>query len=330
MPLRKLMTENGQESLYKKLNNISNDDALRVLRGFADKLPLKGNFAKILSQALESGDLDEQNFALAGPHECFLDGFYAEGEKRSYPAIFIIEIERQTALSNHLLQKGNVQDAVKILLQQPIATHLFWKESIEIFTNAKKPTELNMLNISVSFEILIAILAARDIEVAHKNNIDISVLESILPTTKTENKNPTTLLYESFKRAISVTSIHDLMDKTSKGDISFDESFFKRWSSGKQLPSHSRFSELIRNNLDSKEVELMQWKYFAVKILNFIGYASQEICRRMRHESISDDQRVLFKPFPRCPFSYSTMTEWLENRYPYWLNYHKQEFGRRD
>lgn len=319
------MTESGDESLYKRLVGLNNQsDTTKLTKELSSRLDPESVIGRMVFELLETGIVDEDSIQrLPGMHECFLDGLYHSTKEKSYPSTFMIEVERQTSKANQLILEDKVQDAVKSLINQPIAKHLLWSEALELLGKAKTKKELVALNISVSFEVLLAIIAARDVDLGRKHNIVTSVFESVLPCSKLEDKSPTILLFEGFKQMLVASSISDLMDKTL-----YPETFFKRWSSGKQLPSYKNFEALVSNHLDGKDKDLMLWRYFVVKMLNFIGYVSQEICKAA-HGNISDDQKIALRPFPDWPFGHAAITDWLSARYPYWLNYHQQLINQR-
>lgn len=314
------MTESGEESLYKRMVSFnSQSDALKLIQDLSSRLDPESVIGRMAFEVLETGIVDEDAIQrLPGVHECFLEGAYRPTEEKSCAATFIIDVERQTSKANQLILEGYVQEAVESLIDQLIAKHLLWPDALELLGKAKTKKDLFGLNISVSFEVLLAIIAARDVHLSRKHNITISVFESVFPCKKLEGKSPTMLLFEAFKEMLAASSISDLMDKTL-----YPETFFKRWSSGKQLPSYSKFEALISNHLEGKDKDLMLWRYFAVKMLNFIGYASQEICKSIQ-VSLTEEQKAALRPFPDWPFGHGTITDWLSARYPYWLNYHQQ------
>lgn len=319
------MTEGGEESLYKRIVGFNaQSDALKLVHDLSSRLDPESVIGRMVFEVLETGIVDDDSIQrLPGVHECFLEGLYHPTREKSYPATFIIDVERQTSKANQLLLEGKVQDAVKNLIDQPIAKHLLWPAALEILVNTKTKKDLVGLNISVSFEVLLAIIAARDIHLSRKYSMDTSVFESVMPGEKSEDKSPTILLFEVFKQVLAASSISDLMDKTL-----YPETFFKRWSSGKQLPSYSKFEALISNHLEGKDKDLMFWRYFSVKMLNFIGYAAQEICKATQGP-LSDEQKTALQPFPDWPFGHAAITDWLSARYPYWLNYHQQIINQR-
>jgi len=319
------MTESGEESLYKRIVGFNDQgDSLKLMQELSSRLDPESVIGRMAFEVLETGIVDKDSIQrLPGSHECFLEGLYHPAKEKSYPATFIIEVERQTSKTNQLLLEGKVQDAVRSLIQQPIAKHLLWPAALEILVNAKTKKDLFAINISVSFEVLLAIIAARDIDLSHKYSIDKSVFEIVMPCGKFEDKTPTILLFEVFKQMLEASSISDLMDKTL-----YPETFFKRWSSGKQLPSYKNFEALVSSNLEGKDKDIMLWRYFMVKMLNFIGYAAQEICKATQRLP-SDEQKAALQPFPDWPFGHAAITDWLSARYPYWLNYHQQLINKR-
>jgi hypothetical protein len=314
------MAESGEESLYKRMVSFnSQSDALKLIQGLSSRLDPESVIGRMAFEVLETGIVDEDSVQrLPGIHECFLEGLHHPNREMSYPVTFIIDVERQISKANQLILEGKIQDAVESLIDQPIAKHLLWPDALELLGKAKTKKDLFVLNISVSFEVLLAIIAARDVHLSRKQNITISVFESVFPCRKLEDKNPTALLFEDFKQILAASSIGDLMDKTL-----YPETFFKRWSSGKQLPSYSKFFALVSSHLEAKDRELMLWRYFVVKMLNFIGYTSQEICKSIQ-VSLTEEQKAALRPFPDWPFCNGTITDWLSARYPYWLNYHQQ------
>lgn len=320
------MTESGEESLYKRIVGFNyQGDSLKLMQELSSRLDPESVIGRMAFEVLETGIVDKDSIQrLPGVHECFLEGLYHPTREKSYPATLIIEVERQTSKANQLILEGKVQDAVKNLIDQPIAKHLLWPAALEILVNAKTKKDLVALNISVAFEVLLAIIAAIDVHLSRKYSMDRSVFESVMPCGKSEDKSPTILLFEVFKQMLEASSISHLMDKTS-----YPETFFKRWSSGRQLPSYKKFEVLVSNHLEGKEKDLMLRKYFTVKMLNFIGYAAQEICNATQGP-LNDEQKTALQPFPDWPFGHVAITDWLSARYPYWLNYHQQIINQRD
>lgn len=312
------MTESGEESLYKRLVAVnSKSDALKLVQELSNRFDPDSVIGRMAFKVLEAGIVDDAIQHLPGVHECFLEGAYHPTEEKSCAATFIIDVERQTFKANQLILEGKIQDAVESLIDQPIAKHLLWPDALELLGKAKLKKDLLGLNISVSFEVLLAIIAARDVHLSRKHSLMISVFESVLPCRKLD-ESPTILLFEALKEMLAASSISDLMDKTL-----YPETFFKRWSSGKQLPSYSKFVALLSSHLEGKDKDLMLWRYFVVKMINFIGYASQEICKSIQ-VSQTQEHKAALRPFPDWPFGHGTITDWLSARYSYWLNYHQQ------
>lgn len=98
------MTEVGEESLYKKMVGFNGQsDSLKLIQDLSSRLDPESVIGRMLFEVLETGIVDENiNQQLPGVHEAFLEGLYQSIEQRSYPATFIIEVERQTSKANQL------------------------------------------------------------------------------------------------------------------------------------------------------------------------------------------------------------------------------------
>lgn len=326
MPMSTIMIEQGHESLYKRMKNVSNEKSVKnVLKELLKIYNPQGPFVTKLINAIENDDFENQELQSKGAYEYFCEGLYSPDESRSYQHEFIISIERQTSSATSFLEKGVIQEAVEELRKQPICKHVIWPEANTLLENLESADSIKPLRYLISMEILIAILAATDVEICHKKNLDSSLFLPIMPSTKNDDKNPSSLLFDVCKQHMKVKSITEMLDKLSE----FDESLLKRWSSGKHLPSNRNYIKLIKHSGDDKAHNFLIHQYIAAKAFHFIGYFFQDMQKNVMKLNLNELQKAKIRPLPDYPFGYASVQSWLDSRYPYWLEYHKDAIKRR-
>lgn len=320
-----LMKEAGYESLYKRIQNPSDEN--RILRVTNDIVAIP-NIPKSIVDAIR-GDTEACEIVnKMGVWEVFALGLQLNEEDWPQRLKHWIEIERSTNQSLFLFHERRYDEALSSLVKEPIASLLLWPEAIDILNKQKTLKALLPLRGSIAIEMLLSWLAACDAQVCHSMSVTESLVFDVLPTSLTENKNPTSLFFKWIKNKTGLPSISAILNSTKAAKLELDESLLKRWSNGSHMPSEKAFkdfSEAMFDNPTSKDIWM---RYYGTMYLNFIGYQIQYAQKKFITTANSESLKANYRPWPDMPFGFKTIETWFENRYPYWFEYHiKQIIG---
>lgn len=329
--LRKIMSDEKEESLYKGMESANSEkDLLRIVEKVIQKQWGATEHLTKIHQSLLNGTFEQDMYSFPGPFEMFREAFKPANNEFSYVSNFIVEIERQTHKPFLAYADGKTVDAIKDLLDKPICKHLLWPEVESILNEGNNKDSLRLINTVVSFEVLIAILAALDVHLINKYPQETSVFAMLLTNSKNGNSNSTKLLFEFLKSKLNANSIDDLKQICSKRSFHLSDSSFDRWSAGSQLPNESNYISFLKANFDANQFELMRQRYYATKLLSYIGHTFQDIQHVIKDLNPTHEQRLELRPLPDYPFGHQSIQNWLDERYPYWIGYHKERINRRE
>jgi len=316
------MKEAGYESLYKRIQN-PNDES-RILRATHDMAAIL-DLPKCIVDAL-SGDTEVREiFSKMGVWEVFALGAKLHEEQWPQPLKFCIGVERSTHQSLILFHERKYDEALALLMESPLVCLLLWPEAIDILHKRNSLDALLPLRGMVALEVILSRLAGYDAHTCHSLAISNSLVLDVLPTTLTEDKNPTALFFKWIKRQIDLPTISAILNAKKASKLTLDESLLKRWSNGTHMPSEKALKSLLEAFFDDPVAKDIWMRYYGTKCLNFIGYQIQYIQKVMNTAATTELLKDSYRPWPDMPFGFKTTETWFENRYPYWFEYHSKQ-----
>lgn len=317
-----MMKESGLESIYKRIQNPNDEIKMsRVAHDMAQRIPnLPQNFVDAIHGDMEA----REHICKMGAWEAFVLGVYPSEDKWPQRLKFCIAIERATSQSLILLHKHQFSEASTLLIEDPLIQLILWPEAIDILKSRPSLEALIPLRVLVALEMVLSLLAGMDADVCNSLSRSTSLVLDVLPTTLTENKNPTTLFFRWIKAQIGLPTISTILNAHKATKSGLDESLLKRWSNGSHMPSEKVLRDFLESFFDDPEAKDIWMRHYGTKCLTFIGYQVQQMQAITYKGATTDSLKQALRPWPDMPFGYKSIETWFENRYPFWFDYHRK------
>jgi len=318
-----IMKEAGLESIHKRLMKPVDDAAaLRAASDMSKRIP---DLPKDLIAAL-NGDVDAQAYyEKIGIWESFMMGHTSSEDEWPQQLKFLIAIERTTDKSWKLFHQQQYNEAVSLLMKNPLVDLLLWPEAIDILKNGSSLDVLIPLRSLIAIEMVLSLLAGLDADVCHSLSRSDSLVLDVLPTSQTGNKNPTSLFFKWIKTQIGLPTISAILKTEKASELELDESLLKRWSNGSHMPSKQALTDFLKSFFDDPGAKDIWMRHYGTKCLTFIGYQIRHMQTITNAAAKTDALKQALRPWPDMPFGFKTIEAWFENRYPFWFEYHKKQ-----
>ncbi|KWK40796.1 hypothetical protein WT81_22470 [Burkholderia stagnalis] len=232
----------------------------------------------------------------------------------------LVLLERSGRYAQHLFATGDSSGAVDYISAHPLLKALLWPEAVEALHKASDMDALRPLTSAMSLDAHLGWLAAWDLDSAEKRGLPAPQFANLIPSKTQPGRNPTSLLFDELKRRLGVTSVADVLDKgQSVPDVEIGTLY--RWSSGKNFPDTGTVSALMAaHGLDKDPEDILYQQYGAAKVVNLIAYMCQTIATKTREHG----EPSAFWPWPAYPFGHSDFESWAAARYPFWLDFQRE------
>jgi hypothetical protein len=331
-PMRQLFAEMGQESLYKRvqqLNPLDDQAAEQLMQKLVEICPTAA-LAPVMA-AVSRGDAAAQAaFADMGTWEVALyDQVHGSAGPLTAHNRFILEIERACEAPFASARQHHMAEAVALLAEHPLMRNFLWPEATAALLAAANLEALLPMRASVALEIRLSLIAIADVTLDEVAQNDASHFTNLLPSAENPTRNPTALFFAWMKRAAGATTIEAMLSNPSPGRRCADITTLKRWSSGSHHPRVEWLRLFSKELFGDPDYKPLWSRYWAATYLNFIGYLA-ETCRREALARPCLPQAAAWSPWPRLPFNNSTIASWLATRYPLWLDFHRARLAVAD
>jgi len=324
-PLRTLYSEMNKESLYKCLER---SNKLNI--AWTDRLTNE------LVELLPASIQDEIRAGLRGDESVLhregivgLWGFYfymlnkLQGRPRYAHEKLIIDIERACVGAATLCNEGRFIEASALLATDPIMRKFLWPAALEAMTNATDFRGLIAVRASVALEVRVSIMACWDVQLqVAAGETQKSNFAFLLPSPHLRGKNPVSLFFQWMLEKAGVSTVRALMDDVRLVSSSVELGTLGAWSRGTNLPKWSYLKSLSDALFGTEEADETQRMYWATTYFNFIGYYAEylsALALKVTGTSAAD----LLAPWPAMPFGHDSIESWLQNRYQFWLEFHR-------
>lgn len=322
--LRGLLSEQGHESLYKRIESglEGADEVQPALVRDIEVLLDKGPPSKLRDDFLLALRGDESAISRVeamGFWECFAMGAAGENVSLSPRWNFIFAIERACVGPTRLILQNQFAQAADALAADPLMQMFLWPEALSILRRLRCRQQLAPLQRSVALEVTLSVIAAWDAERPESTNP--SRFNCLLPETEGRS-NPTSLLFRWIKRQAGVRSISELRKRAGLARYSgLDETTLKRWSCGSHYPQPSVLKLLAKGVFGDADYEPLWSRYWASRQLSLLGHLTERYQHAAAVEATSHSRSLA--PWPDLPFGCSSFEAWCHERYPAWMEYHR-------
>jgi hypothetical protein len=324
-PLRALYSEMNKESLYKCLE-----------RSKKLNLPWTDRLTNELVELLPESIQDEIRAGLRGDESVLhrenivgLWGFYFYmldklRERPRHPhEQLIIDIERACVGAATLCNEGRFNEASALLKTDPVMRNFLWPAALEAIANATNFRGLIAVRASVALEVRVSIMACWDVQLqVADNEPEKSNFAFLLPSTQLRGKNSVSLFFQWLLEKSGASTVRALSEDARLVSSSIDPGTLGAWSRGRNLPKWSYLKSLSDSLVGADEVDETQRMYWATTYFNFIGYYA-EYLSALAMKATGTSAAALLAPWPAMPFGYDSIESWLQNRYQFWLEFHR-------
>ncbi len=327
-PLRSLIAEIGDESLYKRFERTMRGTQaanISLVRDLLGRLPADAaNFQEM--RAAADGDVQaQQHMQAMGIWEAYFRGAFGEKEQLTLHRRHILEIERASTEPHNLVRQGRLAEAMEHLASDPLMTRFFWPEATAIFNRAAYEKQLVPLQASLAMEVHLSCLVAWDVELQlGECSTTGSLLRDVLPSAESPGCNPTSLFFRWLKREVAAKSMQSFLEHPKARGLSLDIVTLKRWSRGSHHPSVTWLRPLVGAFFGDADYAPAWSRYWGAKHLNMLGYLAQQLSERVAAVQGTGQESALL-PWPAFPFGYTSFEEWGQARCGYWLAYHHRK-----
>jgi hypothetical protein len=324
-PLRALYSEMNKESLYKCLersNKLSIPWTDRLTNELVELLP-----ACIQVEIRAGIRGDESVLHREGIVGLWGFYFYILNKLQERPRYahekLIIDIERACVGAATLCNEGRFSEASALLATDPIMRRFLWPAALEAITNATNFRGLIAVRASVALEVRVSIMACWDVQLqvaaVEKQKSNFAFL---LPSPHLRGKNSVSLFFQWILEKAGVSTVRALMDDVRLVSSSVDSGTLGAWSRGTNLPKWSYLKSLSDALFGTEEADETQRMYWATTYFNFIEYYA-EYLSALALKATGTSAADLLTPWPAMPFGYDSVESWLQNRYQFWLEFHR-------
>lgn len=193
---------------------------------------------------------------------------------------------------------------------------LLWPEALEKLRNAKHRVTVFPVTCSMLLDAHLGWLAALDIDSSEARGLPVPQFAGLLPSHEQPGRNPTSLLFDAFKRRLGLDSAAAVLEGGAPpADVSAETVY--RWSAGIHFPEEKTVSKLLEAHGITEEPDIFHRQFAAAKLLNLLDHVSEDLVTRAR----MDGEPPCRWPWPDFPFGYPDFESWAAARYPFWLDY---------
>lgn len=141
-------------------------------------------------------------------------------------------------------------------------------------------------------------------------------MRDFFPHTSNRGVIPLAYFFDAFKRRVGVDSAAAVLEGgAAPADVSAETVY--RWSAGMHFPEEETVSKLLEAHGITEEPDIFHRQFSAAKLLNLLGHVSEDLVTRAR----MDGEPPCRWPWPAFPFGYPDFESWAAARYPFWLDY---------
>lgn len=329
MPMHRIFSEMLGESFAKCFARAAqygrfSQKLIQRLLVFLQRAVAESGFMRDLVNAIQNPEKASEEMRSLGSWECLFRGYLASTESHQLQPnhAFRIEIEQASFEPIRLLRENKITESLDYLLANPLMRQFFWPEAIQCYAALKTNKELPPLQLSISLEVELSILASLDVHYAPEG---ISWFSELLPS---ESRNPTAQLFRWLTNSVEAESIGGLLDESPLNELTnmgrLDAGTVKQWSCGDHHPQQQTINEMAVILFPEQNGLPLCVRDWAVRNLNLWGYLVQTVRERVE-SAASAQQKKSVQPWPNLPFGYASFEEWCQARYPVWLEFHRKK-----
>lgn len=230
---------------------------------------------------------------------------------------YLVLLEEVGMHAQKLLRDGNVQELIASMQSRPLLRALLRPSVLESLLHVSDHNSGSPPAIAMMLDAHFGWLAGWDVDITTKYGLTSPAFQCLLPSPTRPARNATSLLFDELKRMIGVDSVAGVFGTAVPADVSADTLY--DWSAGKHFPDQETISKILLSHQLGTAAEAFKNQWAAVRVVNLLGYLSQEVRRRAPlHPSNATVWALRADMFRDGQF-----WTWVHERYEFWLNFHR-------
>lgn len=323
---RKIFTEMGEESLYKMLERAAR--LSRSTRSLENRLIglLPDAMAKTFAAAFHATDTAMHAFSTMGPWESYLFGAMRDDDGKptnwSASAQFICDIEHASRHAAVLCAEGQSQAAADYLSGHALLKNFMSPEMLYGISQTPNPDDQLVFRLIAALEVWLSVLAIWDIEAGAATCNNPSYIQQLLPREDSMARNSVAQLFDWLLKTAKVDTLTALIKDPRLHALDVQVGTLGAWSRGTNFPSTSYRTLIAKAVLSNEDAATFKILSAATRHLNFLGYVAQYLVKILEtlDEARIGQARLMGLGLP---FGHITIEEWMRQRYPLWLHFHR-------
>jgi hypothetical protein len=269
-----------------------------------------------LRDALSGDTGAQERVGAMGAIELLLWGMGYAREDWEHRHRFLVLLEAASLRTGGLLDAGDMPGAAAFMAGHPLLRALLWPEALESMRSARYAKLVFPITLAMMLDAHLGWLAALDLDVCAQMELPLPQFAKLLPSHTKPGRNPTSLLFDALKERLGVTSAAAVLaEGMPPADVSSETVY--HWSAGMNFPDEETVEKLLQAHGIQDEPDVFHRQFAATRLINLMGYISEDLITRAR----TDGEPPCRWPWPDFPFGYPDFASWAAVRYPFWLDY---------
>lgn len=325
---RPLFKEAGHEGLYRRIAAARKPGGAFTKKLAEEMIALlaDGEFKDTLTESSADPDMGSDSpTELMGPWAAFIRGIEEAGESPSAPNRLLKYIEAGSSDAARLLREDQIEPALESLERHHVIRECICPEVREAWGSSLDRRFLLYPLMAILLEVRLCWLAAWDSHWADRVGMS-SPFSDILPLAGPRPKTPNSRFFDWLKSRAGAKSINSLLDDSRMEPLlaegQLNASTLKRWSCGSHAPDRALLSRIGQALFSDARDEAMWMRYWGARQFTFLGYVAETLSHGAL-PAVEHELGQALLPWPQLPFGHETFEAWCQARYPFWLQYHR-------
>lgn len=331
--MREMFKAEGLEHHYKVVEPLMHGRAPeslpKVLRSAKALLPSDGpDVLKKVRRALFDADpLAREEVSSWGVWEAARQGMGSiDGTLLDWTISHCVEVERAAAEAEKLIGRGDFRGAAASTRRSDIlATYMSERMAVDL-AGARSDADSVRSRAAALLEFLVSQVARVEVRLrAERAPLNVGGFLPLLVPAKNGRCRPGGEFLRWLQRRRGLPTIKNVLDHSAAhskaGFGPVNEATLKRWSSGASFPTLEKLKALVHalattpggKEPDAGELEAAWYQFWAARRFNLVLTLAEQVVER--DEAMPESRRMLYL------MDASSINEWCQRRYAWWLAY---------
>lgn len=311
VPATRMVSQQHGEAKAKTFSRVMSSSVGRKasIKFLADLIP-RTEATRQIHEAIDGNQDAEEHVTQTGNWEHFAFGL---GMSNDPKYLFLIDIESRCAPVIAAYQKDHHSELVRLIADDELLK--YFAANADLDACLRNSQMVKALQFKMYLEGQLAFVALLDVL---QSQGDVSRYCQLLPSEEWPDQNSAARLF----KVILQTSDH--LENASYKELAdllpeFDERTIRRWKLGEtMIPPESCFEVSRLLSLELSDSDLFNYWKAAAHINDFW------LLIEKAQEAFKSQAREELKNICVLPFGHESVRQWCSERYPFWLNFHRE------